>query len=169
MPAGRPTSYRPEYAAQAERLCRLGATDRELADFFEVSEQTINAWKEAHPEFLESLKRGKRESDANVADRLYQRAMGYSHEAVKIFMPSGADKPVYATYTEHYAPDTTACIFWLKNRRPDLWRDVQGREHTGRIETHEKTAEEKAEEARRLMDETFGEVMGRGADVGPRP
>jgi hypothetical protein len=56
MPAGRPSSYRPEYAVQAEKFCRLGATDRELADFFEVSEQTINAWKEAHPEFLESLR-----------------------------------------------------------------------------------------------------------------
>ena len=166
MPAGRPTSYRPEYAAQAERLCRLGATDRELADFFEVSEQTINAWKDAHPQFLESLKRGKRESDVNVADRLYMRAMGYSHEAVKIFMPSGADKPVYAAYTEHYAPDTTACIFWLKNRRPDLWRDVHRTEHM--VETHSETVEERAANAKRLMDETFGEIVGRGADVGPR-
>lgn len=49
--------------------------------------------------------------------------MGYSHEAVKIFMPSGASAPVYAPYVEHVPPDVTACIFWLKNRRPQEWRD----------------------------------------------
>ena len=81
MPAGRPSDYRDEFPELAYKLCLLGAIDRELADFFEVSEQTINAWKEAHPEFLESLKRGKRYADANVADRLYRRATGYSHEA----------------------------------------------------------------------------------------
>src|SRR5689334_5578702 len=128
MPAGRPTDFRPEFPEQAYKLCLLGAIDKELADFFDVSEQTINAWKEAQPEFLDALKRGKRDADANVANRLYQRAMGYSHKAVKIFMPAGASEPVYAPYTEHYAPDTTACIFWLKNRRPDLWRDATRQE-----------------------------------------
>src|ERR1700704_3617808 len=121
MPAGRPTAYRPEFAAQAEKFCRLGATDRELADLFDVAESTVNLWKLEHAEFSESLKRGKGEADANVADRLYMRATGYSHDAVKIFMPAGHNEPVYASYTERYAPDTTACIFWLKNRRPDLW------------------------------------------------
>jgi hypothetical protein len=120
---GRPTSFRPEFVEQAEKLCRLGATDAQMADFFDVCEDTINNWKIEHPEFFVSIKRGKLESDANVADRLYHRAMGYSHDAVKIFMPSGSDKPVYAPYTEHYAPDTTAMIFWLKNRQPGQWRD----------------------------------------------
>lgn len=130
MPAGRPSSYKPEYAAQAVKLCRLGATDVEMADFFGVSEQTINAWKRAHPLFLEALKEGKLEADANVAERLYQRAMGYSHQAVKIAAsPSG--EHVAVPYTEHYAPDTTAAIFWLKNRRPDQWRDKQTQELTG--------------------------------------
>jgi hypothetical protein len=72
--AGRPTLYREEYTEQALKLCRLGATDRELADFFDVSEQTINAWKDAHPEFLESLKDGKAKADAEVADKLFRRA-----------------------------------------------------------------------------------------------
>lgn len=121
MPAGQPTSYRDEYAEQAMKLCRLGATDKELADFFDVAESTINNWKLAHPEFLESLKKGKSISDAEVADKLFKRATGYSHAAVKIFNDNGA--PLEVPYTEHYPPDTTAAIFWLKNRRPDLWRD----------------------------------------------
>jgi hypothetical protein len=49
---------------------------------------------------------------------------------VKIFMPAGREKPVYAPYVEHVPPDTTAAIFWLKNRDPQHWRDVQNLEHT---------------------------------------
>lgn len=127
---GRPSSYLPEYAEQAEKLCKLGATDKEMADFFGVSEQTLNAWKHAQPDFLESLRSGKMLADANIAARLYSRAMGYTHEAVKIAVsPTGEHHQV--PYVEHYAPDTTAAIFWLKNRRPDQWRDKQTQEVTG--------------------------------------
>jgi len=124
---GRPTDYRPEYDEQAFRLCLLGATDKMLADAFDVSEQTINAWKQAQPSFLESLTRGKVKADADVASSLYRRALGYSHDAVKIFNQNGAEMVV--PYTEHYPPDTTAAIFWLKNRQSGKWRDRQ--EHTG--------------------------------------
>lgn len=132
--AGRPTEYRPEYCTQVEKLCKLGATDKEIADFFEVTEQTINNWKSEHDEFFESIKKGKIIADANVADRLYQRAMGYTHDAVKIF-PSGGEAedkegnkvkgPLIVPYQEHYPPDTVAAIFWLKNRQKDKWRDKQ--------------------------------------------
>ena len=118
---GRPSKYRSEFAEQAYRLCLLGATDKELAAFFDVCERTINGWKDEQPEFLQSLKAGKEQADAEVASRLFRRALGYSHEAVKIFNEDG--KPLIVPYTEHYAPDTTACIFWLKNRQPKLWRD----------------------------------------------
>lgn len=118
---GRPSSFRPEFAEQALKLCRLGATDAELADFFGVSEQTVNAWKKAHPEFLESLKTGKVAADAEVADRLYQRAIGYEVDTVKVFQFQG--EPVIVPIREKYAPDTTAAIFWLKNRDKARWRD----------------------------------------------
>ena len=62
-------------------------------------------------------------ADAEVAERLFLRARGYTHEAVKILSRGGKEEPVMVPYVEHYPPDTTACIFWLKNRRPDLWRD----------------------------------------------
>ena len=132
---GRPSSYKEEYAEQAEKLCRLGATDKELADFFEVAESTLNLWKLEHPDFSESLKRGKSTADAEVADRLFRRATGYSHKAVKFATFEGMITD-QREYTEHYAPDTTACIFWLKNRRPDLWRDkVEVKaEHSGKID-----------------------------------
>ena len=123
--AGRPSSYVAHYAEQAYKLCLLGATDKEMADVFGISESTLNLWKQEHLEFSESITRGKQEADANVAERLYQRAMGYSHEAVKIFMPAGAERPVYAPYTEHYPPDTQAASLWLRNRQPAKWRDRQ--------------------------------------------
>lgn len=119
-PTGRPTDFRPEYIEQVEKLCKLGATDKDLADFFDVTEQTINNWKKAEPVFFESLKKGKILADAHVASALYHRAIGYSHEAVKIFNHEGV--PLEVPYVEHYPPDPTAIIFWLKNRRPDLWR-----------------------------------------------
>ena len=73
---GRPTAYRKKYDKLALNYCLLGATDKELADFFEVSERTINAWKAAQPTFLQSIKRGKAQADAEVASRLYERACG---------------------------------------------------------------------------------------------
>jgi len=132
MPAGRPTAYREEYAEQVRKLCLLGATDKELADFFGVSEPTIHAWKAAHEEFLKSIRAGKDQADAEVADKLYHRARGYEHDAVKIFMPAGADGPVYAPYTEHYPPDTQAASLWLRNRQPAKWRDKTEHELSGK-------------------------------------
>jgi hypothetical protein len=72
---------------------------------------------------------GKAEADKRVERSLYERANGYSYDAVKIFMPAGAKKPVYAPYVEHVPPDTTAAIFWLKNRDPAQWRDAWQLEH----------------------------------------
>jgi hypothetical protein len=127
---GRPTKYRAEYAAQAEKLCRLGAVDADLADFFNVTISTVGLWKVTHAEFSAALKAGKEEADARVERSLYQRANGYSHDAVKLFLHQG--EVIRAEYREHYPPDTTAAIFWLKNRRPDLWRDRQVTELTGK-------------------------------------
>lgn len=118
---GRPTKYKAEYCEQAEKLCRLGATDRDIADFFGVSEATLNNWKLRYPEFLESLKRGKDEVDALVERSLFQRATGYSHPSEKVFQFQG--QVIRAKTVEHYPPDTTAMIFWLKNRQPEKWRD----------------------------------------------
>lgn len=126
---GRKPLYKPEYAKMARKIALLGATEVELARIFDVSESTITHWKTDHVEFLTALKEGRELADANVADRLYQRAMGYSHKAVKIFNDGG--KPMKVEYTEHYPPDTGACAFWLKNRQKEKWRDKQEHEHSG--------------------------------------
>lgn len=118
---GRPSKFREEFNAQAEKLCRIGATDKDIAAFFGVRESTLNNWKLKHPAFMEALKRGKDEVDGLVEQSLFRRAMGYSHQAEKVFQYQGAI--VRAKTVEHYAPDTTACIFWLKNRQPEKWRD----------------------------------------------
>ena len=125
---GRPTEYREDYNEQVTKLCRLGATDKEIADFFNVSEKTINTWKEKHPQFLQSIKEGKEISDMEVANSLYQRAKGYEQEVVKVFQFQG--EPIIVPVIEKVAPDTGAAMAWLKNRRPKEWRDRQDLEVT---------------------------------------
>jgi hypothetical protein len=126
-PGGRPTDYREEYNEQAYKLCLLGATDKNLADFFEVTETTINNWKTDYPKFFESIKKGKEIADANVADRLYQRAMGYTHPELITATFQGKITDTMEV-EKHYPPDPTAAIFWLKNRQKERWRDKQEQE-----------------------------------------
>ncbi len=121
MPAGRPSKFKPEFCEQAEKLCKLGATDVQLADFFGVDERTINRWKQEHDEFCQSLKAGKEIADAMVAESLYHRAVGYTHPEEKSFCSNG--EVITHETLKHYPPDATSAIFWLKNRRPDVWRD----------------------------------------------
>lgn len=119
--AGAKSTYKQEYNKQVEKLCLLGATDKEIASIFDISVSTLNKWKLDFPKFSESIKKGKEVADATVADKLYNRACGYSHKAVKMFNHLG--KVVSENYIEHYPPDTAAAIFWLKNRQPKKWRD----------------------------------------------
>lgn len=112
--------YKYEYDEQARKLCLLSATDAELADFFGVSESTINLWKLSHESFSESIRKGKIMADANISDRLYQRAMGYSHDEEKIFNNQG--EALRVETIKHYPPDTSAIRLWLLNRRPKDWR-----------------------------------------------
>jgi hypothetical protein len=94
---GQPSAFRPEFSNEVERLCRLGVRDIDIALFFNVALTTVKNWEKQHPEFFVAMLRGKQQADMNVAEALYQNAIN---------------------------GDTTAQIFWLKNRRPDLWRDV---------------------------------------------
>lgn len=125
----RPSKYKPEFAAQAAKLCALGATDVEIADFFEVDVRTIHRWKGEFDEFCHSLRSGKEVSDERVERSLFARANGYEHDEVDIRVVSG--EIVQTPIRKYYPPDTTAAIFWLKNRRPDLWRDKVEQTITG--------------------------------------
>jgi hypothetical protein len=130
MPAGRPSKYKPEYAQQAAKLCALGATDAQLADFFGVAISTVSLWKVQHAEFSEALKLVKDEVDQKVEQSLFRRAMGYEHDEVDIRVVNG--EVVQTPIRKFYPPDTTACIFWLKNRKPAEWRETKAVELTGK-------------------------------------
>ena len=122
MPRGRPSKFGTIDMRQVEVLARVGWTDAGMAEFFGVALSTWSEWKEKHGDFREALKDWKREADQRVERSLYERATGYSAPDEKIFMHEG--KPVRVETTKHYPPDTTACIFWLKNRDKENWRDA---------------------------------------------
>lgn len=103
---GRKTDYRREYDELAKNYCLLGATDVDLAGFFGVSDRTIKTWRSRNPSFAEACEGGKTRADALVARSLYDRALG---------------------------GDTTACIFWLKNRQKHAWRDTHAIDHSGKV------------------------------------
>lgn len=138
----RPSKFTEEMPEQAKFLAEKGFTDAELAAFFKVTEQTVNNWKTAHPEFFESLKEGKAVADDKVVASLFHRATGYSHPEVHVSNFQGTI--TLTPLTKHYPPDTTAAIFWLKNRRPDEWRDKTEVTQINRIVpmTDEQLAEE---------------------------
>lgn len=125
----RPTKYKPEYAKQAAQLCKLGATDAQLADFFEVTVSTVSLWKVQHKAFSEALKVAKDEADAKVEQSLFRRAMGFECDETDIRVIGG--KVVQTPMRKIYPPDTTAAIFWLKNRKPEQWRETKAVELTG--------------------------------------
>jgi len=106
----------------AAKACELGAIDKDLATMFDVSEQTINAWKKAQPDFLESLK-SKELANFEVEKALFKRATGYAHKETKVLANSADPQdPILVEVDKHYAPDTGACIAWLANRDPDRWK-----------------------------------------------
>lgn len=128
------SKYKKEYDKQVVKLCLLGATDKEIGNFFNVTEQTINNWKNDHPSFFESIKEGKITANSKVAHSLYKRAIGYEHKEDKIFQYEGT--PIIVPTTKHYAPDTGACMAFLKNRTRDQennWTDKQDVELSGSV------------------------------------
>ena len=123
MPAGRPTIFRQDLIDVVFKLALLGATDVQMAEIMGVTKTCLENWKLKYPELVDSMKKGKAQADATVANSLYHRANGYTHESVKIFADAKTGAVVQVPYTEHYPPDTGAAIFWLKNRNPAQWRD----------------------------------------------
>jgi hypothetical protein len=123
---GRPTEYRPEMAEQAAKLCDLGATDDEMANFFGIHRSTLYRWKLEHPEFCDSIKSAKEIADERVERSLYQKATGYDiteEQAIKFRVEQYKEEVEIVQVERHVPADTAAIIFWLKNRRRDKWRD----------------------------------------------
>lgn len=153
---GRPTLYKEEYNEQAYKLCLLGATDKELADFFEVDERTINNWKKDYNEFFQSIRNGKKIADIDVAASLYkttQDRIVTEQQAIKCKEVSYNEdgkrvekETVKIVEVEKIIPaDFRSQSFWLKNRSSGNWRDKTEVENTNKIsfETSNLTDEEK--------------------------
>jgi hypothetical protein len=138
---GRPSGFKPEFVAQAKKLCEHGLTDIEIADFFEVSVRSIYRWQSEHPAFGKVFKRAKDPADDRMERSLYSRGVGFEwdeQQAIKLkkitYGENGKkiaeeERIEIVTVRKLLPPDTVAGIFWLKNRRKDDWRDKQDHEH----------------------------------------
>jgi len=122
--AGRPSKFTESLAMRILELAKTGMTDAQMAAALGIGVSTLLTWKAGRKDFREALKAAKDVADELVEASLYQRACGYRHPAVKFFLSKQGDI-LTAEYEEVHAPDTTACIFWLKNRKPSEWRDKQ--------------------------------------------
>jgi hypothetical protein len=112
----------------------LGATDKEIADFFNISEATVNNWKLEHPRFLESIRKGKQHADMEIAKSLYDRAKGctvLTQQAFKVKKGTNNEEVEVVDVMETYPPDPVCIKYFLNNRRPDRWKDKTEIEHSG--------------------------------------
>jgi hypothetical protein len=119
--AGQPTLYKPDYCAEAHNYCLLGATNEDLAGFFDVTRRTIDNWIATHPDFAEAVRSGRIVADMRVARCLYERAVGWQQKVERTVLHQGEEK-VLKNIVNH-PPDVRACIFWLRNRRRKSWGD----------------------------------------------
>lgn len=121
----------PEGLLKIEGWARDGLTDEQISHNMGINPATLYEWKKKFPEISESLKRGKEVVDRQVENALLKRALGYEYDEVKEKYEAGVLSERTVTRKE-VVPDTTAQIFWLKNRKPQQWRDKQ--------EVHDTTA-----------------------------
>lgn len=123
---GRPSLFRDEYCEQVEKLCKLGATDSDIAEFFNVTEATINNWKSKQPDFFESIRAGKILADIKVANALFDGAMDrvvIEQQAFKVKIGPHEEKVEIVEVEKVIPADFRNQQFWLKNRKSDEWRD----------------------------------------------
>lgn len=160
---GRPSPYKPEFAEQARKLAKLGATDYEIADFFSVNVVTIYRWKHAHEDFCNALVAGKDALDERVKRSLYQRAVGYTFESEKVFRYE--DKIIRAPILEHVPPDPGAAMSWLKNRQPAEWRERIEHNHMHDLTDRDVLARHEELMRRALADQAQQQIEGTARDV----
>jgi hypothetical protein len=109
MPGGRPSEYDPAFCGLAEETLGRGYSLAVLAGEIGVSRQTVDTWQNAHPEFLDAIKRGRAKGARIWEDRL-------------------------ANLADSGTGNATAIIFGLKNRLTEDWRDKTETEHSGGVE-----------------------------------
>jgi hypothetical protein len=138
--AGRKPKWNEQFIQQARIACeKLGATDSDLAKLFSVTVKTLNLWKHSKPGFVEAIHQGKEIFDCRIVEEsLLKRATGYEipWEETHVRSKNGIKETTVKKGVTHISPDTTAAIFFLKNRHPDRWRDKQDVELSGGAEIH---------------------------------
>lgn len=122
----------PEGLLKLEGWAREGLTEEQITHNMGISRETLSQWKKKYPDISDTLKRGKEVVDLQVENALLKRALGYEYEEVSEKYESGTltEKKVIK---KQVIPDTTAQIFWLKNRRPDKWKDKQDVQVSGEL------------------------------------
>ncbi|MFR3548166.1 transposase [Blautia sp.] len=126
----------PEGLLLLEGWARDGLIDEQIAENMGIVPSTLYRWKNEHEEISEALKKGKEVVDRQVENALLKRALGYSYEEVTKEIcenpeTGNLEMKITKKVKKEVVPDTTAQIFWLKNRRPDKWRDKRDVEHSG--------------------------------------
>lgn len=110
-----------------EGWARDGLTDEQIAEKMGIGTTTLYRWKKEFREIRETLKRGKEVVDRQVENALLKAALGFEYEEEMV-----TNKGDVVKIKKYEKPNTTAIIFWLKNRKPQVWRDKQQVEHTGK-------------------------------------
>jgi len=133
----RPSKYESHVKPKLNKVeawARDGLTDEQIAHNLGIGVATLYEYKNKYPEFSEALRRGKDDIDIEVENALLKRAMGYTYEEITRERDKDGNMVVTKRVTKEVLPDVTAQIFWLKNRRPAVWRDKQDIEHSGGLE-----------------------------------
>ena len=138
----------------------MGATDAEIARFFDVSVPTLSSWAAIHEDFGAALQKGGAVADERVERSLYHRAIGYSYDSEKIIYDPQRGEVIWVPIVVHVPPDVKAQIFWLKNRDPKNWRDRRGVEMDGRMTVPAITSDMTPQQAMEAFVATI-----RGAEV----
>lgn len=132
-----------ENLLKIEAWARDGLTDQQIAHNMGVAYSTFRKWRDDYKAISAVLKRGKEVVDIEVENKLYKNAMGFHYEEVKTYIEevNGVPKERKEIFKRYAQPNTTAQIFWLKNRKPNEWRDRQQIEHSGNIDISERAKE----------------------------
>lgn len=132
LPGGQ-TKFNERLIETMMLLAKEGKTDEQIAETIGIATSTLYLWKSKYKGLSEALRQAKDVADDLVEVALFQRAIGYRHGAVKFFYDKESGCVHSEPYTEVYPPDTAAATMWLKNRRPEEWKEKQEHAHTGTV------------------------------------
>ena len=122
---GRPSNLTIHIKNVIINLAKEGKTVLQIGNMLGVSHKTVYNWMHSDPELLHAIKEARDLAAELVEASLFSRAIGFSHPATKMFYDKSRRKVIKAEYTQHFPPDPTSMIFWLKNRQPERWREKQ--------------------------------------------